>query len=107
MPKLSVHHWFVSQKKSRAPEEVEALKHRVNKAKLPIIAELGESQLSIREFLGLTVGDVIALNKPVQEGLSIRVGEKLKYIGSPGTMKDRVAIQIDEIVNEGVEGFDE
>ncbi|WP_433943323.1 flagellar motor switch protein FliM [Paenibacillus sp. SN-8-1] len=107
MPKLSVHHWFVSQKKSRAPEEVEALKHRVNKAKLPIIAELGESQLSIREFLGLTVGDVIALNKPVQEGLSIRVGEKLKYIGSPGTMKDRVAVQIDEIVNEGVEGFDE
>lgn len=107
MPKLSVHHWFVSQKKSRVPEEVEALKHRVNKAKLPIIAELGESQLSIREFLGLTVGDVIALNKPVQEGLSIRVGEKLKYIGSPGTMKDRVAIQIDEIVNEGVEGFDE
>ncbi|RUT29720.1 flagellar motor switch protein FliM [Paenibacillus zeisoli] len=107
MPKLSVHHWFVSQKKSRAPEEVEALKHRVNKAKLPIIAELGESQLSIREFLGLTVGDVIALNKPVQEGLSIRVGERLKYIGSPGTMKDRVAIQIDEIVNEGVEGFDE
>ncbi|USB32088.1 flagellar motor switch protein FliM [Paenibacillus sp. YPG26] len=107
MPKLSVHHWFVSQKKSRAPEEVEALKQRVNKAKLPIIAELGESQLSIREFLGLTVGDVIALNKPVQEGLSIRVGEKLKYIGSPGTMKDRVAIQIDEIVNEGVEGFDE
>lgn len=107
MPKLSVHHWFVSQKKSRAPEEVDALKQRVSKAKLPIIAELGESQLSIREFLGLTVGDVIALNKPVQEGLSIRVGEKLKYIGSPGTMKDRVAIQIDEIVNEGVEGFDE
>ncbi|GIP21434.1 MULTISPECIES: flagellar motor switch protein FliM [Paenibacillus] len=107
MPKLSVHHWFVSQKKSRAPEEVDALKHRVSKAELPIIAELGESQLSIREFLGLTVGDVITLNKPVQEGLSIRVGERLKYIGSPGTLKDRVAVQIDEIVNEGVEGFDE
>ncbi|GIP46661.1 flagellar motor switch protein FliM [Paenibacillus sp. DXFW5] len=107
MPKLSVHHWFVSQKKSRAPEEVDALRNRVNKAKLPIIAELGESQITIREFLGLSVGDVISLNKPVQDGLQIRVGDRLKYIGSPGTIKDRIAIQIDEIVSEGVEELDE
>lgn len=107
MPKLSVHHWFVSQKKSRIPEEVDALRNRVNKAALPIVAELGESQVTIREFLGLSVGDVISLNKPVQEGLSIMIGDKLKYIGSPGTLKDRVAVQIDEIVSEGVEEFDE
>jgi flagellar motor switch protein FliM len=107
MPKLSVHHWFVSQKKSRAPEEVEALRNRVNKAKLPIIAELGESQITVREFLGLSVGDVISLNKPVQEGVQIRVGDRLKYIGSPGTVKDRIAVQIDEIVSEGVEELDE
>lgn len=107
MPKLSVHHWFVSQKKSRVPEEVDALRNRVNKAKLPIVAELGESQLTIQEFLGLSVGDVISLNKPVHDGLAIRVGDKLKYIGSPGTLKDRVAVQIDEIVSEGVEELDE
>lgn len=107
MSKLSVHHWFVSQKKSRVPEEVEALRNRVNKAKLPIIAELGESQITVREFLSLSVGDVISLNKPVQEGLQIRVGDRLKYIGSPGTVKDRLAVQIDEIVSEGAEELDE
>ncbi|MGG6313540.1 flagellar motor switch protein FliM [Paenibacillus macerans] len=107
MPKLSVHHWFVSQKKSRIPEEVDALRNRVNKAKLPIVAELGESQITVREFLGLTVGDVISLNKPVEEGLQIRIGDRLKYIGSPGTLKERVAVQIDEIVSEGVEELDE
>lgn len=107
MSRLSVHHWFVSQKKSRAPEEIETLRQRVNKAKLPIIAELGNSQISIREFLGLTVGDVITLDNKVEEGLSIRVGNKLKFMGSPGAVKDRLAIQIDEIVSEGVEEFDE
>lgn len=107
MPKLSVHHWFVSQKKSRVPEEVDALRHRVNKAMLPIVAELGESQITVREFLGLSVGDVISLNKPVQEGLQIRIGDRLKYIGSPGTIKDRVAVQINDIVSEGVEELDE
>ncbi|AZS16106.1 flagellar motor switch protein FliM [Paenibacillus motobuensis] len=107
MPKLSVHHWFVSQKKSRVPEEMDALRNRVSKANLPIIAELGESNITVREFLELSAGDVISLNKSVQEGLAIRVGDRLKYIGSPGTLKDRVAVQIDEIVSEGVEELDE
>ncbi|NMO96166.1 flagellar motor switch protein FliM [Paenibacillus lemnae] len=107
MSKLSVHQWFTSEKKARDPEEMDALKARVSKAKLPIIAELGESQITISEFLGLSTGDVITLNKPVHDGLSIKVGDKLKFVGSPGTLKDRIAVQIDEIVSEGDEDIDE
>ena len=107
MPRLSVHHWFVSQKKERAPEEKEILEQRVNKAKLPIIAELGESSITIKEFLGLNIGDVITLNKPIEEGLKIKIGDKLKFIGSPGSVKDRMAVQVDKIVTEGVEEYDE
>ncbi|WP_141500769.1 flagellar motor switch protein FliM [Paenibacillus luteus] len=103
MSRLSVHHWFVSQKKARAPEEFEILEQRVNKAKLPIVAELGESSITIKEFLGLNVGDVISLNKSVDDGLKIKVGDKLKFIGSPGSVKDRLAVQIDEVVSEGEE----
>ncbi|CAM3632495.1 MULTISPECIES: flagellar motor switch protein FliM [Paenibacillus] len=107
MSKLSAHQWFISEKKARIPEEVDALKQRVSKAQLPIVAELGVSQLTVSEFLGLSVGDVISLNKPVHDGLSIKVGDRLKFIGSPGTVKDRVAVQIDEIVIEGAEELDE
>lgn len=103
MPRLSVHHWFVSQKKTRAPEEVEMLEQRVSRAKLPIVAELGESTITINEFLSLSVGDVIALNKPVGEGLKIKVGNKVKFIGSPGSVKDRLAVQVNEIVSERAE----
>lgn len=103
MHRLSVHHWFVSQKKTRAPEEQELLEQRVSKAKLPIIAELGNSRISVREFLSLGVGDVIALHKKTDEGLEVKVGDKVKFIASPGTVRDKMAIQIDEIVSEGVE----
>ncbi|WP_240417554.1 flagellar motor switch protein FliM [Paenibacillus periandrae] len=107
MPRLSVHHWFVSQKKTIAPEEVMALQSRLHKAKLPIIAELGETQISVREFLNLSAGDVITLNKPVDELLNIRIGEKLKFLGSPGSIKGKLAMQISEIVSEGAEDNDE
>jgi flagellar motor switch protein FliM len=103
MPRLSVHHWFVSQKKERAPEEVEILEQRLHKAKLPIVAELGETSITIHEFLTLNIGDVLTLNKPVDEGLNIKVGDKLKFIGSPGSIRDKLAVQVDEIVSEGAE----
>ncbi|NOU76394.1 flagellar motor switch protein FliM [Paenibacillus sp. LMG 31458] len=107
MPRLSVHHWFVSQKKTRAPEEVEALQSRLEKTKLPLIVELGSSEISIRDFLGLVPGDVIPLHKSVEDSLQVKVGEKLKYLGSPGTLKGKMAVQITEIVNEGEEDYDE
>lgn len=107
MPRLSVHHWFVSQKKTSAPEEMTALQSRLHKAKLPLIAELGVSQISVREFLSLNAGDVITLNRSVEEPLHIRIGEKLKFFGSPGTTRGKLAVQINEIVQEGVEEYDE
>ncbi|GAA4871637.1 flagellar motor switch protein FliM [Paenibacillus vulneris] len=107
MPRLSVHHWFVSQKKTSAPEEVMALQSRLHRAKLPIIAELGESQISVGEFLNLNVGDVISLQKPVDELLKIRIGEKLKFYGTPGTTRGKLALQITDIVDEGAEENDE
>ncbi len=77
MPRLSVHHWFVSDKKTKVPEEVEALQQRLSRAKLPLIAELGSSQISVHEFfLNLSVGDVIRLNKPAQEPLEVKIGGK-------------------------------
>ncbi|MHA0855973.1 flagellar motor switch protein FliM [Paenibacillus sp. CMAA1364] len=107
MSRLSAHQWFVSEKKQSEPLQVKALQQHVKHTKLDIVAELGESKLSVSEFLGLAVGDVINLNKSVNLGLSIKVGDLLKFTGTPGTIKDRVAVQIDEIVSEGVEEHDE
>jgi len=107
MPRLSVHHWFVSQKKSRAPDEVEMLESRVFKTELPITVELGESVISVHEFLNMTVGDVIKLNKKVNEGLYVKVGDKLKYIASPGTVNGKMAVQIVEAVTEEEEDMNE
>ncbi|MFD2613012.1 flagellar motor switch protein FliM [Paenibacillus gansuensis] len=107
MSRLSVHHWFVSQKRTRAPEEQEVLQSRLTKAKLPIIAELGNSHISVREFLGLMVGDVITLDTKTDEPLNVKVGERLKFHGSPGSTKGRMAVQISEIVSEGAEEYDE
>src|SRR5690606_8604395 len=107
MPRLSVHHWFVSQKKNRAPEEIEALQKRVHKAMLPVVVEVGESSMTVQELLNLSGGDVIALNKRTEEDLAVRVGDKLKFYATPGSVRGKLAVQITEILREGVEEEDE
>jgi flagellar motor switch protein FliM len=103
MHRLSVHHQFLTQKKSRAKEEIDVLQARVQKAKLPIIAELGSSEISIRDFLALNAGDVIPLDQPLDQGIRVLVGDKLKFYGNPGAVKGKLAIQISDVVSEGEE----
>lgn len=107
MQRLSIHQWFVSLKKQRAPEEVESLTANVQKAPLPIIAELGESSITVSEFLGLNVGDCIKLNNEVKEGLKIKVEDKVKYYASPGELKGKLAVKITDVVEEGEDELDE
>lgn len=101
LPKLSVHYWMQTKKKSRSLEEVEALETNVRSAPLLIKAELGNSEISIQEFLQLDIGDTIELNKLIEEPLLIKVGDVGKFLGQPGKIKNKLAIQITDVIEEG------
>jgi flagellar motor switch protein FliM len=103
MVKLSAHYWLSTQKKSRNEQEVQILEERVRKAKLPLIAELGTSVISVGEFLNLAVGDVIQLDQRSEEKIKIRIGQKVKYLARPGTSRGRVAVLIENVLEEEVE----
>lgn len=100
MPKLSAHHWLSTQKKTRAPQESAILQERVKRAKLPIIAELGNSVIQISEFLQLSAGDVIRLNQSVDDNVVLKIGDKEKFYAQPGVFKGKVAVQITEVKRE-------
>ncbi len=106
IPKLSVHYWMQTQKKEREPEEVATLQKRLKQTKVPMIAELGTSSISVQEFLQLAVGDVIQLDQTVRDPLIIKVGDVPKFIGQPGKMNKRLAVQILDVI-KGEDGDDE
>lgn len=106
IPKLSVHYWMQTQKKEREPEEVATLQKRLKQTKVPMIAQLGTSTISVQEFLQLSVGDVIQLDQTVRDPLVIKVGDVPKFIGQPGKMNKRLAVQILDVI-KGEDGDDE
>lgn len=103
LPSLAVHYWMQETKKERLPEEKEALERKIQNAPLVIQAELGRSTMLIKEFLQLQVGDIIELDQSIQEPLQVRVGGKLKFYAQPGKWKNKLAVQVTEVVEEAEE----
>lgn len=101
IPKLSVHYWMQTDKKEREPLEIAALEKRLKRADIPIAVELGGSEISIQDFLMLDVGDVIELNQQIEQPLTIKVGDIPKFVGQPGKLNKKVAVQVLDTLKGG------
>ena len=67
---------------------------------LPITAAFNSTSTSLRDVLGLQVGDVVQLEHGVRESLMVRVGHLSKFRAAIGLKDGRYAVKISEIIRE-------
>ena len=67
---------------------------------MPIKAVLGNSSISVNDFLGLQVGDIIRLDTKVDQELSVFVGSIKKFTALPGAVGDNYAVRVTSVVRE-------
>jgi flagellar motor switch protein FliM len=103
IPKLSVHYWMQSDRKEPKQNEIDALKKQINLADLTVSAQLGSSDLSIQDFLQLQPGDVIQLDRTIDQPLVVTIGDKPKFTGQPGKLNKKLAVQIIDHLSRGDE----
>jgi len=101
LDKLSTYFRFSTQEKVATPEQVQAIREKIEWAKVDLIAFLGRSEILLGDLLDLAEGDVIPLNQPVKDPLPIYVGEFIKFKSIPGLHGEHNAVQITEVVKEG------
>lgn len=106
IPNLSLHYWMQTNQKKSSDYEVELLKKRIKGARLPIVVQLGTSDIRIQDFLQLAKNDVIPLNQKITKPLTINIGDTPKFLGQPGKVKKQLAVQILERLEKG-EDIDE
>lgn len=70
----------------------------LNTAKVEVTAELGRSEMSVRKFLDLRVGDIVSLEQEVDDALAVTVEGIVKYKGYQGSYKGHQALKISELV---------
>lgn len=100
MSKLTTTFWVASSiSKSDSENQVAIIQSKLEKTKVNFVVEVGEVQISIKEFLMLGFGDVLQLGTKVKDDLPCRVGSNAKFYCRPGTFGKKMAVQITRVVN--------
>ena len=106
MSKLTTTFWVASTiSKDESEDQVAAIQAKLEKTLVPFVVEVGQVQISIREFLTLGFGDVLQLGTKVKEDFKCRIGKNTKFMCRPGTSGKKMAVQITQIL-EPQEGDD-
>lgn len=93
LDKLSFRNWFHSGEEF---DHLERDKLAKSLAPVPLSLEvlLGESQMTIAEFLDMEEGDIIQLNEKTSKPLTMYIEQKPYYKVKPGIFDDKLAVEV-------------
>ncbi len=100
MDKLNTKYWFSTMQDRDEQSYADVIETAINKAQIPISAELGRSTITVWDFVNLQIGDVIKLNTSVEDELNIYVGNIVKFKALPGSASENYAVKVTEIYRE-------
>lgn len=100
MDKLNTKFWYSSLQESDDTSYGEHIEGLISKVSIPIKATLGHSSIDVNDFVNLQVGDIIRLNRKVDEELEVYVGNIKKFLALPGASGDAYAVRITSVLRE-------
>lgn len=100
MDKLNTKYWFSTMQDRDEQSYADVIETAINKALIPVSAELGKSTITVLDFVNLQVGDIIKLNRSIEDELDVYVGNIVKFKALPGSFSDNYAVKVTEIYRE-------
>jgi len=79
-------------------EDIQQLARNVEKADVDVQVELARTTVSLRDLVAMQPGDLILFDKPTDSALVARVNEREKFRVYPGVHKDRIAVQVSDVI---------
>jgi len=98
LPKLASRDLMLNETSSKKSRNTE-LQVLLGGAKVNVEANLGNSELTLRDILDLNTDDVIRLSAPADDIVTVRIDGKERFKGEIGLRRFRKSIQITEIID--------
>ena len=94
MDKLNTKFWYSNLQEKDEKQYTDAIEALISKARIPVKAVMGTSTISVDDFMNLQIGDIIRLDKNVDQDLDIFVGNIKKFTALPGAVGDNYAVRV-------------
>lgn len=98
--KLNTRYWYSNIQSHDETDYADAIESLIQRAEVPVKAVLGKSSISVWDFSTLQIGDIIKLDRTVDEELDVYVGNIRKFTALPGSSGDKYAVRITSVIRE-------
>ena len=98
--KLNTKYWFSNMQSQDETDYSDTIESLIQRVQVPIKAVLGNSTISVSDFASLQRGDIIRLNRNVEDELDVYVGNIRKFTALPGESGDNYAVRVTSIIRE-------
>jgi flagellar motor switch protein FliM len=78
----------------------EVISKQLLSTRVPVYSILGTTQITMGDLMNLEIGDVIRLNRKIDQELEIYVNQKKKFYGRVGNFDGRKAVKITKFAND-------
>lgn len=96
--KLTTKRLLSGQFRNQYLQREDVVGKRLEKSLVEIKAILGETHITVSDFINLQIGDIIQLDKNSEDEIDILVENTLKFKASVGTYRSKRAIRINQVV---------
>jgi flagellar motor switch protein FliM len=92
--RLSAQNWIDATKKKNAEQDRNTNVHNIKKVDGLVAAVLLRSRLKLRDFMQLSLDDIVPSEKKINESIEITVNNRLKFVARPGLSGKKRAFQV-------------
>ena len=98
--KLNTKYWYSNMQEQDDKDYRDSIESLIKRAQIPVKAVLGNSIISVNDFAMLQLGDIIRLDRGVEDELEIYVGNIRKFTALPGSSGDNYAVKVTSVIRE-------
>ncbi|WP_418223609.1 flagellar motor switch protein FliM [Clostridium isatidis] len=102
LDKLIVQYWFKNDNSEVDTDAREKIMAGIEPAKVNLHVELGETEITLNDFLKLVKGDVLVLNTQYNSPVRVFVEDEECFIAKPGIIGKNLGVEILDITDKDV-----
>jgi flagellar motor switch protein FliM len=106
MPKLNIQTWIKYKQSGLKIEQKTVIQEKLQNTKVELCARLSSKNVKLEDVMRLEIGDVLVLDKKVDNKFQIQLEGRPKFLCRPGMFGKNIAVKITDIFDEEVENKD-
>lgn len=97
--KLSAQNWIDATKKRSLSGDAEINRANLEELSVPLCAIMADTDIRIRDFLKLKIGDVVTTNHRITEDVALYVRNRRKFRGRPGLVGRKRGVVVSTVMD--------